>query len=91
MDRSDPVSHLIERLNAAAAAGMTRLIIPGVQPFDADAAGQVVNMVRHAGDLHLECVPVDNLVEATETTKNDRIRLIVLLTTRVTPSPNFDG
>lgn len=66
-----PVSHLVERLDAAAEAGMTRVIIPSVQRFDTDASGQVVNMVRHAGDLHLECIPVDDLVAATETTMND--------------------
>jgi hypothetical protein len=58
-------------MNAAAKAGMTRVIIPSVQRFDTDATGQVVNMVRHAGDLHLECIPVDDLVAATETTMND--------------------
>ena len=66
-----PVSHLVERMNAAAKAGMTRIVIPSVQRFDTDATGQVVNMVRHAGDLHLECIPVDDLVGATETTMND--------------------
>ena len=66
-----PVSHLIDRMNAAAAAGITRIIIPSVQAFDTDATGQVINLVRHAGDLHVECVPVDNLVEATETVMND--------------------
>jgi hypothetical protein len=66
-----PVSHLVDRLNAAAAAGMTRVIIPSVQRFDTDATGQVVNIVRHAADLHLECIPVDDLVAATETTMND--------------------
>jgi hypothetical protein len=66
-----PVSHLLDRLDAAAAAGMTRVIIPSVQRFDTDASGQVINMVRHAGDLHLECIPVDDLVTATETTMND--------------------
>lgn len=66
-----PVSHLIERMNAAAAAGMTRVIIPSVQRFDTDATGQVVNMAKQAGGLHLECVPVDNLVAATEATMND--------------------
>src|SRR5271155_4084945 len=44
-----PVSHLVERMNAAAKAGMTRVIIPSVQRFDTDASGQVINMVRHAG------------------------------------------
>jgi hypothetical protein len=66
-----PVSHLVERINAAAGAGMTRVIIPSEQRFDTDASGQVVNIVRHAADLHLECVPVDDLVMATETTMND--------------------
>jgi hypothetical protein len=66
-----PVSHLLERMNAAAGAGMTRVIIPSVQRFDTDPSGQVVNMVRHASDLHLECIPVDDLVAATERTMND--------------------
>ena len=66
-----PVSHLLDRLDAAASAGMTRVIIPSVQRFDTDASGQVVNMVRHAADLHLECIPVDDLVAATQTVMND--------------------
>jgi hypothetical protein len=66
-----PVSHLVDRIDAAAAAGMTRVIIPGVQRFDTDASGQVVNIVRHAAGLNLECVPADDLVSATETTMND--------------------
>jgi len=66
-----PVSHLVERIDAAASEGMTRVIIPSVQRFDTDPSGQVVNIVRHASDLNLECVPVDDLVSATETTMND--------------------
>lgn len=66
-----PVSHLLARIDAAAAAGMTRVIIPSVQRFDTDADGNVVNIVRHATELHLDCVPVDDLVSATETTMND--------------------
>jgi hypothetical protein len=73
-----PVSHLVERMNAAAQAGMTRVIIPSVQRFDTDASGQVLNMIRHAGDLHLECVPVDDLVQATEATMNDPLPDTVL-------------
>jgi len=73
-----PVSHLVERIDAAAKAGMTRVIIPGVQRFDTDASGQVVNIVRHAGDLHLECIPVDDLVVATETTMNDPLPAMAL-------------
>jgi len=66
-----PVSHLIERIDAAAAAGVTRVVIPSVQRFDTDSSSQVVNVVRHASENHLDCVPVDNLVEATETVMND--------------------
>jgi hypothetical protein len=73
-----PVSHLVERMDAAARAGMTRVIIPSVQRFDTDASGQVINMVRHAGDLNIECVPVDDLVAATETTMNDPLPDIAL-------------
>jgi hypothetical protein len=65
------VTRLADRLDAAAAAGISRVIIPGVQRFDVDDSGAVMNMVRHADDLHLTCVPVDNLVQATETAMND--------------------
>jgi len=66
-----PVSHLMDRLEAASRAGITRAIIPSVQRFDTDSSGQVVNVVRQAGELGIECVPVDDLVTATETTMND--------------------
>ena len=66
-----PVSHILDRLKAAAHAGMTRAIIPSVQRFDTDSSGQVVNVVRRAGEVGIECVPVDDLVAATETTMND--------------------
>jgi hypothetical protein len=65
------VSHIADRLKAAADAGMTKVVIPSVQRFDTDATGQVINIARMAGDLHLECVPVDNLVQATEAVMND--------------------
>ena len=45
-----PVSHMLERLNAAAEAGMTRAIIPSVQRFDTDSSGQPVNMIRHGAE-----------------------------------------
>jgi hypothetical protein len=66
-----PVSRLVDRIDAAASAGMKRVIIPSVQRFDTDASGQVLNMVRHASQEHLECIPVDDLFTATETTMND--------------------
>jgi hypothetical protein len=65
------VSRLADRLNAAAGAGITRVIIPSVQRFDIDDSGQVLNMMRRATDLGIDCVPVDNLVEATEAVMND--------------------
>jgi hypothetical protein len=65
------VSRLAERIDAAAAEGMIRVIIPSVQRFDTDASGAVVNMVRHATDQHLDCIPVDNLFQATEAAMND--------------------
>jgi len=66
-----PVSHLIDRLKAAAHAGMTKVIIPSVQRFDTDSSGQVINIVKEADKLGLECIPVDDLVTATETVMND--------------------
>jgi hypothetical protein len=66
-----PVSHLVDRMDAAAKAGMKRVIIASAQRFDTDSTGEVVNMMRHAAELHLECVPVDDLVAATEKTMND--------------------
>jgi hypothetical protein len=81
------VSHLSERIHAAADAGMTKVIIPSVQRFDTDASGQVINMVRTAGDLHLECVPVDNLVEATQAVMNDPLPDLVPAAT----SPKYNN
>jgi hypothetical protein len=73
-----PVSRLSERLDAAAAAGISRVIIPNAQRFDTDASGQVINVMKHASDLHLECIPVDNLIEATEATMNDPLPEVTL-------------
>lgn len=72
------VSRMAERLDAAATAGITKVIIPSVQRFDLDSSGQVLNIVRHATDLHLECVPADNLVEATEAVMNDPLPDVTL-------------
>ena len=82
------VSRMDARLVAAAAAGITRVIIPSVQRFDVDASGQVLNLVRHAEDLHLQCVPVDNLVEATEEVMHDPLPEVALSGT--TPKYNND-
>jgi hypothetical protein len=73
-----PVSRLSERMSAAAANGVTRVIIASVQRFDLDATGQVINSVRHASDLHIECLPVDNLVDAIQTVMNDPLPELTL-------------
>jgi hypothetical protein len=65
------VSRLSERLDAAAQAGISRVIIPKIQQFETEASGQLTNIMRHASELHLTCIPVDNIVEATEVTMND--------------------
>src|ERR1700689_269341 len=66
-----PVSHLMDRLKAAAHAGMNKVVISSVQRFDTDSAGQVINIVKEADKLGLACTPVDDLVTATETVMND--------------------
>lgn len=81
------VSHLSERLTAAAAAGITRVVIPSVQRFDVDASGQVVNMVRAASDLHMDCSPAENLVEATETVMNDPLPAL----TPISSAPKYSN
>lgn len=81
------VTQLAKRLDAIAGAGITRVIIPSVQRFDVDSGGQVLNMVRHAEDLHLKCVPVDNLVQATEEVMNDPLPEVTLSGT----SPKYNN
>ena len=66
-----PVSHLMDRLQAAAHEGMTKAIIPSVQRFETDSSGQVINVVREAKKLGLDCIPVDDLITATETAMGD--------------------
>jgi hypothetical protein len=65
------VTHLADRLDAAAKAGVKRVIIPKVELFETSASGDVVNIMRHADDLGLKCIPVDNIIEATEVAMND--------------------
>jgi hypothetical protein len=66
-----PVSRLMDRLDAAARAGMTKAIIPSVQRFDTDSSGAVINVIKEAGAMGVTCIPVDDLVTATETAMND--------------------
>jgi hypothetical protein len=65
------VTRIIDRLDAAAHAGVTRVIIPQVEQSATDSAGHVVDVVQYAEQLNLTCVPVDNIVEATEAVMND--------------------
>lgn len=81
------VARLGERLDAASAAGIARVIIPSIQRFDTDSDGSVVNIVRRAEELHLECVPVDNVVEATEAVMNDPLPDTTLDAT----TPHYDN
>jgi hypothetical protein len=72
------VGRLGERLDAASGAGIARVIIPSIQRFDTDSDGNVVNMVKRAQDLHLECIPADNLVQATEAVMGDPLPEVTL-------------
>jgi hypothetical protein len=60
------VFHLAARVEAAAAAGMKRVIIPNLQRFEVNEQGEVLNIPALAEKLGLECVVVDDLIEATE-------------------------
>jgi hypothetical protein len=66
-----PVTRLTDRLNALAAAGVTRVVISSLQRFDTDASGQVIDVVQYGAAHKLECLPIDDLVTATETVMND--------------------
>jgi hypothetical protein len=65
------VSRLADRLDAAAKAGIARVIIPKTEEFETDADGHVIDILHHAEDLGLKCVPVGTIVEATEVAMND--------------------
>jgi len=65
------VARLADRLDAAAKAGVKRVIIPRVELFETNASGDEINIMHHADDLGLKCIPVDNIVEATEVAMND--------------------
>jgi len=65
------VSRLVDRIDAAAKAGVARVIIPKVQQFETEPDGSTVNIVHHAEELNLKCIPVDTIVEAIEVTMND--------------------
>jgi len=65
------VARLADRLDAAAKAGVKRVIIPKVELFETSASGDVINIMHHADDLGLKCIPVDNIVEAIEVAMND--------------------
>ena len=65
------VSRLADRLDAAAQAGITRVIIPKTEEFETDGRGHVIDILHHAADLKLTCIPVGTIVEATEVAMND--------------------
>ena len=65
------VSRLADRLDAAAKAGIARVIIPKTEEFETEDGGQVIDILHHAADLGLKCIPVGTIVEATEVAMND--------------------
>jgi len=60
------VGHLAARVEAAAAGGIKRIIIPNLQRSEVTPSGEVINIPSLALKLGMECVLVDDLVEATE-------------------------
>lgn len=65
------VSRLTDRLDAAAKAGITRVIIPKVEQFETDKDGGTIDIVHYAEERNLKCIPVENIVQATEVVMND--------------------
>ncbi|PTY03986.1 hypothetical protein DB346_02555 [Verrucomicrobia bacterium LW23] len=63
-----PVNGMASRLDAAAAAGMKRVVIPNLQRFEKNAAGETVSIENYAKTLGLEIIFASDLLEATEKT-----------------------
>lgn len=62
-----PVPHILVRIEAAAAAGIKRIIVPNLQRFEVSAAGSFLNVQDYAKSKGMECTFVDHMVQATET------------------------
>jgi hypothetical protein len=60
------VSHLAARVEAAAAAGIKRVVIPNLERSEVTSRGEVINIPSLALRLGIDCFLVDDLVEATE-------------------------
>jgi hypothetical protein len=65
------VSQLADRIDAAATAGITRVIIPRTEESETDAAGHTIDIMARAETLGLKCIPVDNIMQAVEVAMND--------------------
>lgn len=72
------VFDLAARVEAAAAGGIKRVIIPNLQCFELNEKGEVLNIPALAEKKGMTCVLVDDLIEATE----------VLLQKKLPPAPD---
>lgn len=62
-----PAPQILKRIEAAAAAGLKRVVAPNLQRFEVSSSGSFVNVRDFAQSRHIECLFVDHVVEATET------------------------
>jgi hypothetical protein len=72
------VSRLAECVEAAAAGGMERVIIPNMQTFESNAQGEVVDIPALAEKRGMKCIQVDHLIEATEALLDRRMPQVVV-------------
>jgi hypothetical protein len=61
-----PVSHITQRIEVAAAAGIKRLVLSNLQRFEVSKAGSFLNIQNFAKTHGIACTFVDHLSEATE-------------------------
>jgi hypothetical protein len=67
------VPHMSSRVEAAAAAGIKRILIPNLQRFEITPEGEIFNIPALAAKLGMECILVDDLIEATEVLLNKKL------------------
>lgn len=66
------VPHAAVRLQTAAAAEMKKVILSNSQRFETSDQGEIINLPALAEKLGMECVLVDDLIEATEVVLNGK-------------------
>ncbi len=65
------VPKLQARIQAAAMAGYKTVVIANLQRFDTGPAGEVINIVREANAIGVNCIVADTVVEATQKIMGD--------------------